>query len=97
MCFCKDCQMEGARLVPRGELPPGFPMFHFIHMMHLADRCIDCGECENACPMDIPLRLLKKIMRGSVQDLFGYEPGADATMVSPFTTKERGEMSHAEQ
>ena len=61
----------------------------------LADRCIDCGECENACPMDIPLRLIKKIMRDEVRTRFGYDAGADATDVSPFATVQTGGTSDA--
>ena len=96
LCYCKECQMERELYVPRGGLPPDFPVFHFIQLMHLADRCIDCGECERACPMDIPLRLLKKTMRAGVRDLFGYEPGNDPTATSPLAGIARGEISHAE-
>jgi Fe-S oxidoreductase len=88
--------MEGDLHVKTGKLPVAFPVFHLIAVMHHADRCIDCGECEDACPMDIPLRLLKKIMRAEVQSLFGYEAGVDATTASPFASIERGEVSHAE-
>lgn len=96
MCFCTECQMERDLLVRHGALPPDFPLFHFVHLMHLADRCIDCGACEDACPMDIPLRLLKKTMRAEVRDLFGYEPGVDPESASPFADIARGDTTHAE-
>ena len=35
-------------------------MFHMIHAVHLAGRCVECGECERVCPMDIPVAKLKK-------------------------------------
>jgi Fe-S oxidoreductase len=41
----------------------------------MADRCIDCGLCEEACPADIPLRTLYRKVRETVRDLFGYLPG----------------------
>jgi len=96
LCFCKECQMERELFVRRGALPPDFPLFHFVHMMHLADRCVDCGACEDACPMDIPLRLLKKVMRGAVRDLFNYEPGIDPTRGSPFAGIARVETTHGD-
>jgi len=41
----------------------------------MAGRCIDCGLCEAACPMDIPLRLLYQKVNQIVMDLFDYETG----------------------
>ncbi len=41
-------------------------IYHLIRAMHLAGRCADCGECERACPMEIPVRLL---MRKAEKDL----------------------------
>jgi ferredoxin len=51
--------------------------FHLIRALHNAGRCTDCGECERACPMDIPLRKLTKKLRKDMKELFGYEPGVD--------------------
>lgn len=44
--------------------------------MHLAGRCIDCGECERACPVGIPLRDLNKKIEKDVKELFNYEAGS---------------------
>ena len=69
-----------------GRLPPEFPLFHFVQFFHHADTCIECGECENACPMDIPLRLIKKMLREKVRELFNYEAGTDMKQESPLIT-----------
>ncbi len=50
MCYCTECAMEDQDLVPGGIVPPAAPTFHFIKAMHMADRCIDCGLCEETCP-----------------------------------------------
>ena len=94
VCACTECRMEQECFMARGFVPPEFPLFHFVQFMHHADRCTDCGECEHACPMDIPLRLMKKIMRAEVGKLFNYVPGADATHISPFATIQSGGPSH---
>jgi Fe-S oxidoreductase len=50
----------------------------------MAGRCIDCGLCEDACPSDIPLRLLYKKVNGIVKDVFDYETGTSPEL-PPFS------------
>jgi len=51
--------------------------YHLVRAIHLAGRCIDCGECERACPMDIPIRLLNKKLEKEAKELFDYDAGFD--------------------
>ena len=74
-CFCPTCTLEDANLIKPGGMPPEIPIFHLHKAYHMADRCIDCGLCEEACPMGIPVRKLYRKVRKSVKDLFGYVPG----------------------
>ncbi len=74
-CFCSSCTLEEPSLIPRGETPPEIPIFHLHKAYHMADRCIDCGLCEQVCPMGIPVRRLYQKVRRSVKELFGYLPG----------------------
>ncbi len=52
-------------------------VYHMVRAIHLGGRCIDCGECERACPLDIPLRFLNKKLEREARELFGYEVGFD--------------------
>lgn len=57
-------------------------VFHLVRATHLAGRCVDCGECDRACPVAIPLRLLNKKMEKEAVELFGYEAGFDPSKPS---------------
>ncbi len=58
------------------DVPENF-FFHMTRMMHMAGRCINCGECERVCPMDIPLSLLTRKLEKDVKEMFNYETGVD--------------------
>ena len=85
VCFCTECSLEHPNLVAPGPLPIEAPIFHLARAVHMAGRCVDCGLCEEACPMDIPLRLLYGKVNQIVIDLFGYETGISPGP-SPFNT-----------
>ncbi|MBI4723016.1 MAG: 4Fe-4S binding protein [Candidatus Stahlbacteria bacterium] len=83
LCTCQDCKMEQDEFVKTGRLPPEFPIFHFIRFYHLADKCVECGRCERACPVGIPLLTISKLLRVYVKELFNYESGVDVNQKSP--------------
>lgn len=85
MCFCRECSLECEDLVSKGNLPVDIPTFHLVRAMHMADRCIDCGLCEEACPSDIPLRLLYKKTAGVMEDEFGFTSGINRYEKSPLS------------
>ena len=84
VCFCNECSLEHPDLIATGALPPEVPIFHMVRAVHMAGRCIDCGLCEDACPVDIPLRLLYRKTNEIVKDLFNYEAGTGEDQ-SPFS------------
>lgn len=83
VCFCLECRMEQQEYTEGGKLPPEFPLFHFVQRYHHAVHCIECGQCEEACPMDIPLRLISKELLGRVKELYDYMPGLDPKQEPP--------------
>ncbi len=85
MCFCRECSLECEDLVSKGSLPVDIPVFHLTRAMHMADRCIDCGLCDEACPSDIPLRLLYKKTAGIMNTEFGYTSGINKNEKSPLS------------
>ena len=88
VCFCRECSLEHPELIHTGQQLTEVPLFHLVRAAHMAGRCIDCGLCEQACPMDIPLRLLYRKVNAVVEATFGYQAGASADM-PPLSTLEQ--------
>jgi len=92
-CFCNRCFVEESE--PQWILPvPKWQdnlIFQVIRNIHVAGRCTDCGECERACPANIPLRSLSKRMYDLVDELFQYKPGMDKEAAPLLTAYELDE------
>jgi ferredoxin len=86
-CYCKRCFVEETE--PQWLMPvPRWQenlMFQVIRNIHVAGRCTDCGECQRACPVDIPLRGLTRDMYDIVTELFCFKSGMD-TAEAPLMT-----------
>jgi len=50
-------------------------IYHLTRAMHLAGRCADCGECERACPMEIPIRLLMRKVEKDLEEIEAHAIG----------------------
>lgn len=62
LCYCAKCciDQETATLYNGANTTSG--AFHALMTwsLHLAGRCVDCRNCEKACPSHLPLHLLHK-------------------------------------
>ncbi|QYZ78560.1 formate dehydrogenase [Methanofollis formosanus] len=79
ICYCVECSTKKPYLVKPGEIPPNF-MFHLIRFAHISDSCINCGQCEELCAMDIPNSLFMHALQVDLQEMFGFVPGVDMTL-----------------
>jgi formate dehydrogenase subunit beta len=63
VCFTAAEELKkGSLMVKPGEVPPN-SMFHMRRFAHISDSCINCGQCEELCAMDIPLALFSHAIR----------------------------------
>ena len=62
LCYCAKCciDQESSTLYHGANTDSG--AFHALMTwsLHLAGRCVDCRNCEKACPSHLPLHLLHK-------------------------------------
>ena len=78
-CFCPTCIVDRSQpewIDPSPSLIGNFS-WNIVRAYHLAGRCVDCGECERACPMNIPLRKINKKIEKDIKEQFNYETGFD--------------------
>ncbi len=76
ICYCVDCSTRKPHLVTPGQVPPPF-MFHLIRFSHISDSCVNCGQCEELCAMDIPNSLFMHSLQVEMEKMFGFVPGVN--------------------
>lgn len=88
MCFCERCIADKSmpQWIESSPHPRGNLAWQLIRVLHQAGRCADCGECERACPADIPLGLLTRKASQIVENRFGHRASQDPKVPSPIGT-----------
>ncbi|MDD1670125.1 MAG: Coenzyme F420 hydrogenase/dehydrogenase, beta subunit C-terminal domain [Methanomicrobiales archaeon] len=79
ICYCVECSTRKPYLVPPGQVPPPF-MFHMIRFVHISDSCVNCGQCEELCPMEIKNSLYMHALQTDLEKMFGHVPGIDMSL-----------------
>ncbi len=92
ICYCVECSTKKPYLVKPGEVPPNF-MFHLIRFAHIADSCINCGQCQELCAMDIPNALFMHAQQTELEKMFGHVPGVSMELPLLALVEEKEERS----
>lgn len=85
-CNCVECYADQYRTGWQGKQASRAQnqVYGLTRAFHVGDRCIECGECERVCPMNLPIMRQTKKMLKDINNLYGnYECGLpdDATPV----------------
>ncbi len=92
ICYCIECSTKKPYYVTPGQVPPGF-MFHLIRFAHVADSCINCGQCEELCSMDIRNALFMHSQQVEMEKLFKHTPGVDMSLPVHAFVEEKAERA----
>ena len=77
LCYCPTCFVDESdpQWVGKSIDPIDTMTFHFLRAYHCAGRCTDCGACERACPVGIPVRQFTKKLNKDALEFFSWEAG----------------------
>jgi formate dehydrogenase subunit beta len=108
LCYCRECFFDSAtfdleaekylnRAAKRGamRLPGDSLLYHLTRLTHMASSCVGCGLCQEACPNDVPVFPVFRIVGEQVQKTFQYVAGRspdEELPLSTFREEELGEV-----
>lgn len=72
VCTTRADKYEQPDLMVRRGFIPADQMFHLRRFAHISDSCVNCGQCEENCPCEIPLALFSHAIRTEVDKW--YDP-----------------------
>jgi len=77
LCYCSRCitDCNKPQWVSVASDPFGNLEWNVVRAMHLAGRCVGCGSCADACPQNIRIDLLNRLLAREASAQFGAEPG----------------------
>lgn len=81
MCYCRRCIVDSnqPQWVNTSSHTLGNFEWNIVRAFHLSGRCVECGNCDRACPVNIPLRLINRKMAGEVLASFDHFAGTSQT------------------
>ena len=71
VCYCVDCILQKKRK----EKIINKETYQLTRIAHVADRCVECGNCDNNCPQHLPLSLYFQSLNDAFKEKFNYTSG----------------------
>ena len=99
ICYCRECVFRSPTFEHTPDqylgwaedkgairMPANTVMFHLTRLNHMVISCVGCGLCDTACPNDIPVTSLFRMVGHKAQAMMEYEPGRSYDEPAPATT-----------
>jgi len=71
VCYCVDCILQKKRK----DKAINKETYQLTRIAHVADRCVECGNCDNNCPQHLPLSLYFQSLNEAFKEKFSYIAG----------------------
>jgi len=71
VCYCIDCIL----MQKRKEKTINNVAYQLTRVAHVADRCVECGNCDNNCPQNLPLSEYFQSLIDTFKEKFNYKAG----------------------
>lgn len=89
LCYCNRCVTEVN--CPQWIEPWASPLsnmeWQINRIMHMSGRCVGCGECAVACPLELPIGILTKKMGMDIKNTFGE--WKDGSVLSTYNVNDK--------
>jgi len=97
MCYCEECFVDHTtpRWIESGVTPVGQQGWQIGRAYHLTGRCVNCGACERACPVEIDLVYLNGKSSKNVWEFYGFEAGITPEELPPLAIFQPDEEQNA--
>ena len=98
-CSCRECFVDQTKAGWQGKQSDLAQnrFYNLTRVFHIGDRCVECGECERVCPMDLPLMLLNRKMVKDLRELFdapdaGIDDNGGLATLADYSLSDREEF-----
>jgi len=108
LCYCRECFFDSPTFAWEADkylgwaekkgalrMPTDTLLYHLTRLNHMVVSCVGCGMCQEACPNNIPVFRVFRLVGATVQDNFQYIPGrslADELPLNVFREDELNEV-----
>jgi formate dehydrogenase subunit beta len=105
ICYCKECVFDSPTFAFEADkyigwaerkgairMPTDTFLFHLTRLNHMVTSCVGCGLCQEACPNDVPVFRIFRLVGSKVQPTFDYVPGRDVEEPLPLTAYKEEEL-----
>jgi formate dehydrogenase subunit beta len=106
VCYCRECvfvtdvfdhepsqYLRWARKKGAVKMPTDTLLYHITRLAHMSTACVGCGQCTNACPNDIPVMPLFRMIAHKTQQAFDYEAGRSLEEKMPLSEFKEDEFA----